>query len=73
MLAGRVDIRHGLTVIVGCFILFGASSIVAGIQSALPREERAEAPFVPEPPPPAIPTLPPGSNDPYAGASVPAR
>lgn len=34
MLTGRMNWRHGATVIVGCFILFGATSIVAGIQSA---------------------------------------
>ncbi|RVU06435.1 hypothetical protein EOE18_06375 [Novosphingobium umbonatum] len=34
MLSGRVNWRHGASVIVGCFILFGAASIVAGIQSA---------------------------------------
>lgn len=34
MLAGRVNWRHGGVVILGCFILFGAASIVAGIQSA---------------------------------------
>ncbi len=34
MLAGRINWRHGATVILGCFILFGAASIVAGIQSA---------------------------------------
>ena len=33
MLTGRINWRHGATVILGCFILFGASSIVAGIQS----------------------------------------
>ncbi len=33
MLTGRVNWRYGATVIVGCFILFGAASIVAGIQS----------------------------------------
>lgn len=33
MLSGRINWRHGATVIVGCFILFGAASIVAGIQS----------------------------------------
>jgi type IV secretion system protein VirB2 len=33
MLTGRINWRHGATVIVGCFILFGAASIVAGIQS----------------------------------------
>jgi type IV secretion system protein VirB2 len=34
MLTGRMNWRYGATVIVGCFILFGAASIVAGIQSA---------------------------------------
>lgn len=33
MLTGRINWRYGLTVILGCFILFGAASIVAGIQS----------------------------------------
>lgn len=34
MLTGRINWRHGAVVILGCFILFGAGSIVAGIQSA---------------------------------------
>ncbi|MEM9877826.1 MAG: TrbC/VirB2 family protein [Pseudomonadota bacterium] len=34
MLTGRMNWKHGVTVVFGCFILFGASSIVAGIQSA---------------------------------------
>ena len=34
MLTGRMNWRFGGTVIVGCFILFGAASIVSGIQSA---------------------------------------
>jgi type IV secretion system protein VirB2 len=34
MLTGRINWRYGLTVILGCFILFGAASIVAGLQSA---------------------------------------
>lgn len=33
MLTGRINWRYGVTVILGCFILFGAASIVAGIQS----------------------------------------
>ena len=33
MLTGRINWRYGVTVIIGCFILFGAASIVAGIQS----------------------------------------
>jgi len=34
MLTGRMNWRFGATVIIGCFILFGAASIVGGIQSA---------------------------------------
>lgn len=33
MLTGRINWRYGVTVILGCFILFGASSIVAGLHS----------------------------------------
>jgi type IV secretory pathway VirB2 component (pilin) len=33
MLAGRIEWRRGLTVIVGCFIIFGATAIVAGIRA----------------------------------------
>ena len=34
MLTGRMNWRFGATVILGTFILFGAASIVGGIQSA---------------------------------------
>lgn len=34
MLTGRLNWRYGITVIVGCFILFGSAAIVSGIQSA---------------------------------------
>ncbi|MBU0832070.1 MAG: TrbC/VirB2 family protein [Alphaproteobacteria bacterium] len=77
MLAGRVDYRRGATVILGCFILFGASTIAAGIQSAQSaisgRDLSAEsevAQIDPPPPPVAVPPQLP-SYDPYAGASVP--
>ncbi|WP_235079992.1 TrbC/VirB2 family protein [Asticcacaulis sp. AC402] len=33
MLTGRMNWRYGATVIIGVFILFGAGTIVAGIQS----------------------------------------
>lgn len=33
MLTGRINWRYGVTVVLGCFVLFGATSIVAGIQS----------------------------------------
>jgi len=74
MLAGRVDVRYGLTVIAGSFILFGASSIVAGIQASLGGAEIAAESYAPPPPPPALPPPPPpAGGDPYAGASLPAR
>ncbi|MEQ1779715.1 MAG: TrbC/VirB2 family protein [Hyphomonadaceae bacterium] len=34
MLTGRMNWRHGITVVIGCFILFGAATIVGGIQLA---------------------------------------
>ena len=34
MLTGRINWRYGATVIIGCFIIFGAASIVGGIQSS---------------------------------------
>ena len=34
MLTGRLNWRFGATVIIGCFILFGAGAIVTGIQTA---------------------------------------
>jgi len=76
MLVGRVNVRYGLTVIAGSFILFGASAIVAGIQASLgagdfaaipPTPPTREAPALPQPP------QPPAGYDPYAGASVPSR
>jgi type IV secretion system protein VirB2 len=34
MLSGRMNWRYGATVILGCFVLFGAASIVGGIQAS---------------------------------------
>jgi len=34
MLTGRMNWRFGATVIIGCFVIFGAATIVGGIQSA---------------------------------------
>jgi type IV secretory pathway VirB2 component (pilin) len=74
MLAGRVDVRYGLTVIAGSFILFGASSIVAGIQASMAGPQLTAAPDPPPPlPAPPLPPPPPADHDPYAGASLPTR
>jgi type IV secretion system protein VirB2 len=76
MLTGRLELRRGATVIVGCFILFGATSIAAGIRSATagfgdqayepPLQASASAGVV-------VPVQPHQNYDPYAGASVPRR
>jgi len=34
MLTSRIEWRRGITVILGCFIVFGAAAIVSGIQTA---------------------------------------
>ena len=73
MLGGRVRIRHGLTVILGSFILFGASTIANGLRSSLPEGDQEVGAYVPDPVPvataPAAPPAP-ANYDPYAGASV---
>jgi len=81
MLSGRIDLRRGATVILGCFILFGASSIASGISSVAAGEYAPADSFVQPwvtPPPPPPPTPPPtmvpaAPADPYAGAAVPTR
>ncbi len=69
MLTGRLALRRGLQVILGCFVLLGAPVIAAGFVSSF------DAGI--EPPPPLVPTmeefpprddLPPASRDPYSGA-----
>lgn len=76
MLTGRISVRRGATVVLGCFILFGASTIAAGIRSFAGgdgAEADAAEPPPPPPAPPPLPPPPPAVNDPYAGASVPSR
>jgi type IV secretory pathway VirB2 component (pilin) len=73
MLAGRLDIRRGLWVILGCFLLFGARGIAEGL---LLGDDVPAAPAVASvAPPPVYSVSQPAANsanafDPYAGASV---
>jgi type IV secretory pathway VirB2 component (pilin) len=63
MLTGRVNIRHGATVVLGCFILFGASTIVNGLRYAATGaggDDSAPATTVRTPPPPPRPIPMPG-------------
>ncbi len=77
MFRGRVDVRRGLTVIFGCFLLFGAAGIAAALSSSVSdvplRDVTTEIPVSPPPLPKPQPSTPPRAYDPYAGAAVPPR
>ena len=73
LLSGRLDIRRGLAVIIGTFLIFGAPSIVTGVRNNTDR--LAGGPTLPEGPALATTdTIPPPQRaepyDPYAGASL---
>lgn len=75
-LTGRLPVRRGATVIVGCFVLFGAPIIAAGLLETLRIGPRDTAIHLPAPPasPLALPlakSTP--AYDPYSGAAVPQR
>lgn len=81
MLSGRINLQRGATVILGCFIVFGAPAIAAGLMKVGETQAGSVAVVAPPPvpPPPALPPPPPRPTstpqpyDPYAGASVPVR
>lgn len=73
MLAGRLDIRRGLWVILGCFLLFGARGIAGGL--LLGDDGPASPSIASVAPPPVYSAAQPAENstnafDPYAGAAV---
>jgi type IV secretory pathway VirB2 component (pilin) len=71
LMTGRVAIREGVRVAIGCFVLLGAPIIAAGLHGVAEETARPDAPreLVIEAPPAPSPTLP-SSYDPYAGASL---
>lgn len=79
MLRGRLPLRRGLTVVLGCFVVFGASTIADGLvrisdtvsdrEEGMPLSDIAVAPVLP----PSVAPPQPQVYDPYAGASVPVR
>lgn len=77
MLSGRVNVRRGAAVIIGCFILFGAAGIAHGLRGVTTSFAGTPGPQ-PAPAPPALPVEllsppaneAPASSDPYAGASI---
>ena len=80
LLSGRIDMRRGAEVILGCFVLFGASMIAGGIVRITDYGEQGAAPTTAASPPPPPLYLPPAATppkampyDPYAGAALPTR
>jgi len=76
MLSGRLDLRRGITVIFGCFLLFGASGIAAALTGLAGGDTQVRQPTTPDPGQLSghlSSAAPPTAYDPYAGASVPVR
>ncbi len=73
MLSGRLEVRRGITVVAGCFLVFGANHIARGMLGGMDRGGAGSTTAV-APPPSALTDTPkptPQPYDPYAGASVP--
>lgn len=75
MLSGRVRVRPGLAVILGSFILFGASTIAAGLRAAGETPQSVVSSGSSSPPVVAAPapSAAAGNYDPHAGAAVPTE
>ncbi len=75
MLAGRLPLRRAGSVLLGCFIIFGAGNIATALVGLATVNSGTTSTAPVEPAPPAQVTAPaqPDVYDPYAGASVPVR
>lgn len=78
LFSGRIDVRRAGQVILGCFILFGASTIAAGLTTILSgaggTSEATPSAAAPSYAPPPVQSARPASPyDPYAGAALPSR
>lgn len=73
ILQGRLSVRDGVRVVMGCFILFGAAGIARGLVDLAHWDSGSLSPVAAatEPAPPPLPAPPTPTADPYAGASVP--
>jgi type IV secretion system protein VirB2 len=71
LFTGRINYRYGFSVIIGSFILFGATTIMSGLRALMTSTEIPEVAYMAETPP-VIPPAParPADYDPFAGASV---
>lgn len=70
MLSGRLPVRRGFQVVVGCFLLLGAPLIAVTFAGAWRQASSAPPPVAIEQPVDPRGDLPPSDYDPYAGASL---
>jgi type IV secretory pathway VirB2 component (pilin) len=73
LLSGRLQVRRGVEVVLGCFLLLGAGALAAQLQQLASDAAGAGAmggQLVIVPAPVETPPLPPANYDPYAGASL---
>lgn len=75
MLRGRIDLRRGASILIGCFIVFGASTIASGLKTLTSLSDThtrpstaASTPLILVPPPSVS-----RDTDPYAGAALRRR
>lgn len=72
ILSGRLPVRRGAMVILGCFILFSATTVANGLTAGASYADLAPAAAYSSSAPVYRPSVPqPVPYDPYAGASVP--
>jgi len=74
MLTGRLELKRAFRVILGCFLLFGASAVAQGLAGAIHSDAMPRPGDVPPSPyhPPVAPPLKPATRsdyNPYAGAA----
>jgi type IV secretory pathway VirB2 component (pilin) len=72
MLTGRLPLREGMRVVVGCFVLLGAPVIAGGFATGASNSlSQLESTSVDEKPAGrALRDLPPANYDPYSGATL---
>ncbi|WP_234178897.1 TrbC/VirB2 family protein [Sphingopyxis sp. NFH-91] len=74
MLSGRLELKRGIAVIIGCFTLFGAGGVAMALTGIARADDAPVLQPTPRPDPlsnQARSAPSPAAYDPYAGASVP--
>ena len=69
-MSGRLAIRDGLRVVLGCFVLLGAATIASGLRDAAYRASSGASEPMQVPASPETALTPAPAYDPYAGASM---